>query len=139
MSYREYDFRINLKKEKWYLILAYKNPNITNYIFLDNLKNVYENVIYKSKEIILLGDLNIDTSSNDNGLQHELCDIYNIEDLIIDPTCFKKPEGTRIDHIIVRNPKRFKKSINVFCAYSDWHNIIGCITKVHIPPQKGEI
>ncbi len=125
-----------IKKEKWYLILAYKNPNVNNYIFLYNLKNVYENVISKSKEIILLGDLNIDMSSNDNVLQHELCDIYNLAGLILDPTCFKKPEGTLIDHIIVRNPKRFKKSINVFCAYSDWHNMIGCITKVHIPPQK---
>ncbi len=91
---------------------------------------------FSVQEIILLGDLNIDTLIEDNGLQHELCDIYNLDGLIVDPTCFKKPEGTLIDHIIVRNPKRFKKSINVFCVYSDWHNLIGCITKVHIPPQK---
>ncbi len=44
----------------WILILAYKNPNVANCIFLDNLKNVYENVISKSQEIILLGNLNID-------------------------------------------------------------------------------
>ncbi len=85
-----------------------------NCIFLDNLKNVYEKVISKSKEIILLGDRNIDTLIEDNVLQHELCDIYNLESLIVDPTCFKKPELTLIDHIIVRNPKRFKKSIDVF-------------------------
>ncbi len=36
-----------------------QNPNITNYIFIDNLKNVYENFISKWKEIILL----IDTSN----------------------------------------------------------------------------
>ncbi len=86
-------------------------------IFLYNLKNVYENVISKSQEIILLGDLNIDTLIKDNGLQHELCDIYNLDGLIVVPTCFKI-----IDHIIVRNPKRF--------------NIIAYLTKVDIPPQK---
>ncbi len=112
--------------------MTYKNPNVTNYIFLDNLKNVYDYVISKSKLIILLGDLNIATSSNDNDLQHELCNIYNIEGLIVDPTCFQKPDGTRIDHIIIRNSKRFKKSINICCAYSDWHNIIGCISNIHI-------
>ncbi len=107
-----------------------------NCIFLDNLKNVYENVISKSQEIILLGDLNIDILIEDNGLQHELCGIYNLDGLIVDPTCFKKLEEPFIDHIVVRNHKRFKKSINVFCAYIDWHNIIACITKVHIPTQK---
>ncbi len=24
------------------------------------------------------------------------------------------------------------KSINVFCGYSDWHHLVGCITKLHI-------
>ncbi len=116
--------------------MAYKNSNVANCICLGNLKNVYGNVISKSQEIILLGDLNIDTLIEDNGPQHELYDIYNLEGFIAHPTCFKKPDGTLIDHIIVRNPKRFKKSINCFCAYSDyWHNIIACITKVHITPQ----
>ncbi len=108
-----------------------------NCIFLDNLKNVYENNISKSQEIILLGDFNIDTLIEDNGLQHEIY-IYNLEGLIVDPTCFKKPEGTLIDHIMVKTPKSFIKSINVFCTYSDCHNIIliACITTVHIPPHK---
>ncbi len=40
-----------------------------------------------------------------NDLQNELCDVYHIESLITEPTCFKKPEGTLIDPIIVRNPE----------------------------------
>ncbi len=53
-----------------------------------------------------------------------------------EPTCFKRPEGTRIGHIIVKNPRRFKTSINVFCGYSDLHNLVGCIRKLALPPQK---
>ncbi len=45
-------------------------------------------------------------------------------------TCFKQPEGTLIDHIIVKSPRWFKKPINVFCGYSDFHNLVECITKV---------
>ncbi len=42
------------------------------------------------------------------------------------------PRGT----LIVKNRKRFHKPINVFCGFSDHHNMVGCITKLHIPPQK---
>ncbi len=52
----------------------------------------------------------------ENDLQNELCDIYDIENLITEPTCFKRPEGTLINLIIVRNQRRFKKSINRFCG-----------------------
>ncbi len=43
-----------------------------------------------------------------NELQNELCDIYDLDNLISEPTCFKKPEGTLIDPILVRNAMRFK-------------------------------
>ncbi len=52
---------------------------------------------------------------------------------ISEPTSFKNPERTLIDPILVRNAMRFKNSINVFCTYSDWHHMVGCITKRQIP------
>ncbi len=51
-------------------------------------------------------------------------------------TCFKMPEGTLIDPILARNAMGFKKSINVFCHYRHWHHMVGCITKLQIPPAK---
>ncbi len=102
------------------------------HLFLPRLRNVYENIISKAKEIILFGDLNIDMMCTEN----DLCDIYDIEHLRTVPTSFKKPEGTLSDPIIVRNPRRFKKSINVFCCYSDWHHIVQCISKLHVPPRE---
>ncbi len=71
-----------------------------------------------------------------NELQNELYDIYDPDNLISEPTFFKKPEGTLIDPILVRNAVRFKKSINVFCGYSDWHQMVGCITNLQITPAK---
>ncbi len=90
----------------------------------------------KSQEIILMGDLNIDTLIADNILRNDLLDIYDLTDLVKKPTCFKKPSGTLIDHLIVRNPNRFKNDFNVFCGYSDWHNMVGCATKLEVPPRK---
>ena len=105
-------------------------------MFVDKLRNVYEGLISKAKEIILLGDLNIDMLQPENELDNDFIPVYALSSIISEPTCFKKPEGTLLDLIIVRNPKRFKKPINVFCGYSDWHNLVGCITKLQIPPPK---
>ncbi len=127
---------LKVKKEKWYIILAYKNPDVPNHIFISKLKNVYDAILSQSNEIILIGDLNINTQKKPNDLDNDFIDIYGLDDIIDSPTCFKKQEGTLIDHIIVKNRKRFSKSINVFCGYSDWHNMVGCVTKLHVPPQK---
>ncbi len=43
---------------------------------------------------------------------------------------------TLIDPILVRNAMRFTKLINIFCGDSDWHHMVGCITKLQIPPTK---
>jgi exonuclease III len=129
-------FELKIKKEIWYIIFAYKNPTAPNDLFLDKLKYVYEGLVSKAKEIILLGDINIDMLETGNDLSNKLCDVYDLENLISDPTCFKNPEGTLLDPILVRNAKRFRDPINVFCGYSDWHHMVGCITKLHIPPPK---
>ncbi len=75
-------------------------------------------------------------SCEDNLVKNELCNIYDLYNIISEPTCFKRPEGTLIDPIIVRSKNRFKKSINVFCGYSDHHNLVGCITKLQVPIKK---
>ncbi len=90
----------------------------------------------KGKEIILLGDLNINMLSEENEIKNNLMGVYDLSNLIIDPTCFKRPSGTLIDPLIVKNRKRFYKPINVFCGFSDDHNLVGCITKLHVPPKK---
>ncbi len=63
-------------------------------------------------------------------------DAYDHRNLVIDSTCFKRPGGILIDPIIVKNRTRFHKPINVFCGLSDHHNLVSCMTKQHIPPQK---
>ncbi len=93
----------------------------------------YEGLFNKGKEIVILGDLNIDLHDPENDLDVNLCHIHNLQNLITDSTCFKKEEGTLIDPIRVKNPRKFKGSRNVYCGFSDWHHMVGCITKVQQP------
>ncbi len=129
-------FELKIKKETWYVVLAYKNPNVPKSFFIEKLKLVYEELVCKAHEIITLGDLNIDMLCENNELQHDICDIYGLDNIITEPTCFKSPEGTLVDVLLVKNRKRFKNMINVFCGYSDWHHMVGCVTKLHVPPPK---
>ncbi len=126
-------FELKIKKGTWYLIFNYKNPKTSNKLFINKLKVAYESFFNKGKIIVLSGDLNIDLHEPENDLDINLCHMYNIQNRITDSTCFKKQEGTLIDPILVKNPRKFKGSINVYCGFSDWQYIVGCITKVQLP------
>ena len=129
-------FDITVSKQRWYIILAYKNPNVPNRIFMSMLTEFYDKAVLEAKEIILLGDVNIDMLLHDNCMSTELCSMYGVMNLIKEPTCFKAQRGTLIDPIIVMNKYRFQQPINIHCGYSDWHNLVGCITKLKVPLQK---
>ncbi len=91
------------------------------------------NTCWKFSDITKLGHLNIDLHDLEDDLDVNLCHIYNLLNLITDSTCFKKQEGPLIDPILVKNPRNFKGSINVYCGFSDWHHMVGCISKVQLP------
>ena len=79
---------MNLRKSKWLLLSGY-NPNkrnITNFMSqlipsLDFYRNKYDN-------FLMLGDFNSEMSEY---AMEEFCEIYNITNLIKEPTCFKNP------------------------------------------------
>ncbi len=88
-----------------------QNPKKSNKLFINKLKVAYKCLFNKGKEIVLLGDLNIDLQDPENDLDVNLCHIYNLHNLITDSTCFKKQEGTLIDPILVMNPRNVKGCI----------------------------
>ena len=129
-------FNISVKKQTWYVILAYKNPSVPNSVFLSMVTDFYDRAIGEAKEIILLGDVNIDMQMEHNCMTNEICNIYGLSNLIEEPTCYKSERGTLIDPVLVMNKRRFQNPFNVQCGYSDWHNLVGCVTKLKVPPQR---
>ena len=71
-----------------------------------------------------MGDFN--TESTDTALSN-LCEIYNLKNLIKDKTCFKSPNKSGcIDLIITNRPKRFPNYMVIATGLSDFHKM--CIT-----------
>lgn len=129
-------FSFTVKKQTWYLIFVYKNPKVSEKIFVEKLISAYNSMTSLGKEIILLGDVNINMLKGDDKLTNDLCHIFGLKNLVTEPTCFKTVNGTLIDPVIVMNPKRFQNPLNIVFGYSDFHNIVGCITKLKVPPKK---
>ena len=128
---------LTVKKEQWYLLVTYKNPKVSDLMFVDTLTCFYNDLLTAAsvKEIVMLGDININMLQTPNCLS-DMFDVYGLTNLVDAPTCFKSTDGTLIDPVVVLNRNRFQKPINIPCGMSDWHNLVGCITKVNVPQSR---
>ena len=128
-------FSFTVRKQTWYLIFVYKNPKVAVNTFIEKLISAYNQMVDDGKEIILMGDVNIDMQTENDKLSTELCHTFGLTNLIKRPTCFKTERGTLLDPVLVMNPMRFQNPINIHFGYSDFHNLVGCVTKLKIPPS----
>ena len=68
------------------------------------------------------------------------CEIYNLKNLIKEPTCFKNPEKpSNIDLILTNRPKCFQNSCTYETEISDFHKMTITVMKVIFKKQKPKI
>ena len=67
---------------------GYNNNKLNTDNFLSKLGPVLDHYLPKFDNFLLLGDFN--SEIHEIGMS-EFCDIYNLQNLIIDPICFKNP------------------------------------------------
>ena len=126
-------FELIIKNFKFHLLAVYKNPNVSNEIFTQMASNTIESLNETWKESILVGDINIDMNDNDNLFDKNVCDVHALSNIITGSTCFKSMSGTLLDPVIVSNKDKFVKPFNVACGLSDFHNMVGCVTRTSFP------
>ena len=127
-----------IDKRKLLIIGAYKNPKLTDCECEKCFENMYDNVLLDDDvESILLGDLNFNML-NTNCILHELCDRYNLDQIVKDPTCRKSSNETLIDVILVSNRALFKKAFAKDIHVSDYHLLVGVVMRKFTPSPKLE-
>ena len=129
----------HVKKLKFNVLCLYKNPKVKNAAFVNLACKVLDKLCNSSCENVIVGDVNIDMSKPDNVMDHQICDIYGLKNIIKTKTCHKSLKGTLIDPVIVSNSAKFCKPFNLMCGFSDWHNMVGCVVREVYPivvPQK---
>ena len=73
---------------------------------------------------MLIGDLNLNTKSKNNSYYSDLCDTFDLTNLIKANTCFKASNQTSIDIILTNQPRSFQKSGVITTGLSDCHKMI---------------
>ena len=85
-------------------------------------------------DIVIFGGANCCPEKSNN--VKDVCDVYNLTNLIKTLTCHKGPVSILIDIILVSNLKRYMGMLNANFGLSDHHNIIGAATRRFAPCLK---
>ena len=128
---------ITIGKSKTVITCIYKHPKVTNELFIKYFPRLSDMLWRSHDDFVYLGDMNccpIKYHAIEN-----ICEQYDLTNLIKEPTCHKGPTTSLLDVILVSNSRRYASTFNIFCGLSDFHNIIGAATKRFAPPQKSRI
>ena len=112
---------VNLRKSKWLVFGGYNNNKLNTDIFLSKLGPILDHYLPKFDNFLLQGDFN--SEIHEIGM-NEFCDIYNLQNFITDPTCFKNPlNPSSIDLILTNKPRSFENSQVIETGLSDHHKM----------------
>ena len=101
--------------------------------FLGHLSKGIDNYISKYDNILILRDLNAEIT---NEAMTEFCQMYNLKNIIKEPTCYKNPNNpSSIDVILTNRKWNFSNSITIETGLSDHHKIILTVLKTYIKKE----
>ena len=76
-----------------------------------------------------MGDFNCSVSEK---VMKEFCEIYDLENLINKPTCYKNPNNpSSIDVILTNRKNSFQNSMTIETGLSDCHKMTVTVLKTH--------
>lgn len=123
------------QSKSFVIISCYRPPNADAKNFFENLQSIVTTLDSKNKEVYILGDLNCNMlSPNDNSPKSELnslCELYQFQQLITDPTRITMDSRTLIDIILTNRPHRIVSSGVLHLSISD-HSLIFAIRKISV-------
>ena len=119
-----------LRKNKWLLFGGY-NPNkefISN--FLDFIGNSLDTYIRSYDNLLIMGDLTTEMEVDVD------CDVFNLQNLIKEPTCFKSVLNPSSDVILTNRRNFFHNSLAFETGLSDYHKMTITVLKRYVKKLK---
>ena len=120
---------INIRKIKCVLMGGY-NPQKDNIsYFLSHVSKGLDKYLGNYDNILLLGDFNSTMSERP---MKNFCELYDLQNLIKCPTCYKNASNpSSIDVILTNSKNNIQNSMTVETGLSDHHKMIITVLKVH--------
>ena len=86
------------------------------------------NIARKYKNILIIGDLNINFDNLEKRDTHshmsDLCDTFSLSNLVNGVTCVKSQNSTSIDVMLTKRPRSFHNNSLIETGLSDCHMMI---------------
>ena len=126
---------IHIGSKKWCIISIYRNGDVNPRIFLDKLSKSLDRILDSYENIIIMGDININSLDKSSSRYKQLktfCESYNLTNLMKEPTCFQSENPTSIDVILTNKRHSFMHTKSVVNGLSDWHSLIMTMSKTQI-------
>ncbi|CAG2255500.1 unnamed protein product [Mytilus edulis] len=120
--------------KKWFFCGIYKPPSMSDDHFSTDCTKTIDKIISKYDNYIFIGDFNYNMLNCDkSAMIREICDIFNLKNIIKKATCFTKiAKATLLDLILMNHDCDFKKICNFGTGISDVHNFISVHKKLDL-------
>jgi hypothetical protein len=118
---------ITIQGEKWLILSIYRPESIQLNTFISNMEMCLEQILKSYHNVILIGDFNTNFLKDcfEKRQMLAFCEGFDLNNLIIDPTCFKKGcNESLIDLILVNSAERHIHSGALDNGISDMHRFI---------------
>ncbi|CAG2243357.1 unnamed protein product [Mytilus edulis] len=131
---------VYINDRKWLIMGMYKPPSMTGNTFSESFSKNLDKITVKYDNYIVLGDLNFDMLISDKCQPlSDICDIFDLDQLVKEPTCFKKDcRPSLVDVILTNKKSSCFKTLNFPTGISDCHNFISTTVKGQLPQQQNE-
>ena len=107
---------INNGVSKSLISSIYKHPQVSDPTFLSHISDMADKQFLYNDDLTFIGDMNCCPRKSD--VIKSFCDIYDLKNLVLSPTCHKGNNPTLLDVILVSKPVVLPKHliVNVFWA-----------------------
>ena len=132
---------LNTSGRKWFILFAYRPESIDRILFFEEISICLGKAVKNYDYVILAGDLNVDMDipiTDTKGLLSDLCDTFDLTNLINKTTCTKKREGSSLDVLLTNHPRCFQHTCVIETGLSDHHKLIGSFFRSkfqRLPPK----
>ena len=115
---------VTIFKRKWCILFAYRPPNFNKGEFFKEISNTLSKALKCYDNIVLAGDLNIDLldpGKDTSNHLFDLLDVFNLKNLVKEPTCFMFDKGSLLDIILTNKSTFFHKTQGFVTGIGDFH------------------
>ena len=125
---------IKLRDKKYILIGGYCPHKDKAPYFLNHVGRALDKFLGNYDNILIMGDFN---STSNEQCMRDFCEIYNLENLIKEPTCFKSTENpSSIDVILTNRKESFYNSRAIETGLSDFHKMTISVLKTFVKKKE---